>query len=98
MNMQCTVVQDVPQHRSHFQISITFSNFNDLTKFKRQDTNKGWEFFVILIEKKCCKKAVSSLGSSALVQISMTGVAGHGSHFQVSITFSIFNILTTCKL
>ena len=30
-----SVLPGVPQHRSHFQISINFSNFNVLTKFKR---------------------------------------------------------------
>ena len=65
-------IQGVPQHRSHFQISITFSIFSVLTKFKRWIINKGWEFFVILIKKKCCKKAVSSPCSFALVKISLT--------------------------
>ena len=61
------IVQGVPQHRSHFQISITFSNLNVLAKFMRQNTKKEWESFIILMKKKCCKKAVSSLGSSAFV-------------------------------
>ena len=90
-------LKGVARHRSHFQISITLSNFNVSTKFNRWITKKGWEFFVILIEKKCYKKAVSSPCSSDLVKISMTGVTRHRSHFQISITFLIFNILTKCK-
>jgi len=74
-------VQGVARHRSHFQISITFSNFNILTKFKHWITKKGWKFFVILIEKKSRKKSVSSSCSSRLVQISMTGAADIGHIF-----------------
>ena len=96
-NSTFLLIQGVARHRSHFQISITPSNFNVLTKFKYPIAKKGWEFFVILIETKCCKRAVSSLCFSALVYISMTDVAWHRSHFQISITFSIFNIVIKCK-
>ena len=61
------IIQGVARHRSHFQISKTFSNFNVLTKFKHRITKKGWEFFLILIENKSWKNSVFSSCSSGLV-------------------------------
>ena len=65
-------VQGDPPVRSQFQILITFSIFNVLTKFKHSVAQKGWKIFSNINGKELCKSAVASPRSSAIVVIKMS--------------------------